>query len=243
MAAEQIERFKILGSDDVIYGPVELPALVNWVQEERVHGDTWVYAAARDGWQKAGEVAELRMFFKDNATRAIPGYDTELMNRAPGLKPGSLRRIKIFAGLSDDQLAKFIKYMETKSVKQFTEVVRQGEPGDAIFWILQGEVRVRMMIGGKESILVVLSAGDFFGEVSLFDHGARSADVVANEDSVLLRMGARSFEKMVEEAPDVAAPFLFAMGKTLTSRIRADNKRFSESVTFARMANAISAEE
>ena len=82
-----------------------------------------------------------------------------------------------------------------------------------------------------------------FGEVSLFDHGARSADVVANEESVLLRMSEGSFEKMVQEAPDVAAPFLFAMGKTLTSRIRADNKRFSESVTFARMANAISAEE
>jgi CRP-like cAMP-binding protein len=243
MAAEQTERFKILGTDDVIYGPVELPLLVNWVQEDRVHGDTWVYAAARDGWQKAAEVSELRMFFNDKPGRAIPGYDTELMNRAPGLKPGSLRRIKIFAGLSDDQLAKFIKYMELKNVKQFTEIVRQGEPGDAIFWILQGEVRVRMMIQGKESILALLSAGEFFGEVSLFDHGARSADVVANEDSVLLRMGARSFEKMVEEAPDVAAPFLFAMGKTLTSRIRADNKRFSESVTFARMGKAIAAAE
>jgi len=105
----------------------------------------------------------------------------------------------------------------------------------------KGEVRVRMMIQGKESILALLAAGEFFGEISLFDHGARSADVVANEDSVLLRMGARSFEKMVDEAPDVAAPFLFAMGKTLTSRIRADNKRFSESVIFTRMGKAISA--
>src|SRR5690242_7603173 len=103
MAVEELDRFKILGSDDVIYGPVELPLLVNWVKEERVRGDTWIYAADRDGWQKAAEVSELRMFFKDsNPTRVVKEYDTDLMSRSNNLKPGSLRRIKIFAGLTDD---------------------------------------------------------------------------------------------------------------------------------------------
>ncbi len=237
-AAEQIDRFKILGSDDVIYGPVELPLLVNWVQEERVRGDTWVYASGRDGWSKAAEVSELRMFFNEaNESRRVPGYQTELTARAPSLKPGALRRIKVFAALGDPELASFIQYVEVKEVKQFAQVVRQGEPGDGIFMILQGEVRVRIMIQGKESLLTVLSAGDFFGEVSLFDHGPRSADVIANEDSVLLRMGVGPFEKMVQEAPELAAPFLCAMGKTLTARIRADNKRFSETVAFSRMAS------
>jgi CRP-like cAMP-binding protein len=238
MAADVTDRFKILGSDDVIYGPVELPQLVNWVQEDRVQGDTWVYRSNEDGWRKAADVSELKMFFRDQKPRAVAGYDTELQNRAPGLKPGTLRRIKVFAGLSDEQLARFIEYVEVKQAKQFSEVVRQGEPGDSFFMILQGEVRVRMMIQGKESVLAVLSVGDFFGEVSLFDHGPRSADVVANEDSVLIRMGAGPLEKMVQEAPAVAAPFLFAMGKTLTTRIRADNKRFSESVVYTRLANA-----
>jgi CRP-like cAMP-binding protein len=238
MAADVSDQFKILGSDDVIYGPVELPLLVNWVQEERIKNDTWIYRSGPDGWQKAAEISELKMFFHDQQNRLPAGYDTELRDRAPGLKPGSLRRIKIFAGLSDEQLERFVKYIEVKNVKQFSEIVRQGEPGDAFFMILQGEVRVRMMIQGKESVLAVLSVGDFFGEVSLFDHGARSADVVANEDSVLLRMAASTLEKMVQEVPQVAAPFLFAMGKTLTARIRADNKRFSESVVYTRLANS-----
>jgi CRP-like cAMP-binding protein len=90
------------------------------------------------------------------------------------------------------------------------------------------------MIGGKESILTVLGAGEFFGEIALFDHGPRSADVVANLESTLLKITASAFQKLSSEAPDLATPFLLAMGKTLTQRIRADNKRYRDSISFAR---------
>jgi CRP/FNR family transcriptional regulator, cyclic AMP receptor protein len=242
MAADQCEFFKILGIDGVLYGPVELPVLVNWVQEERVQAGTWVFMPQQNEWHKAGEMPELQMFFKDAArAKTPPGYDTEVTSRAPGIKPGSLRRIKVFAGLSDDQLNRFIKYIELKEVKQFSEIVKHGQPGDAMYLILQGEVRVRVMIEGKETLLAALAAGDFFGEISLFDHGPRSADVIANEDTILLKIPTGPFQKMVQEAPDLAAPFLLAMGKTLTARIRADNKRYTETVTYTRMGAAISA--
>ena len=97
-----------------------------------------------------------------------------------------------------------------------------------------GEVRVRMIIGGKESILATLAAGEFFGEVALFDHGPRSADVVANQDSLLLKISAGAFQRLVGEAPDQAAPFLFAICQTLIARIRADNKRYRDSIAFVR---------
>ncbi|HYV30079.1 MAG TPA: cyclic nucleotide-binding domain-containing protein, partial [Candidatus Binatia bacterium] len=123
-------------------------------------------------------------------------------------------------------------------VKQWTEIVGQGQHGDAMYLVLEGELRVRLMIGGKETILVTLSAGEFFGEISLFDHGPRSADVVANTDSLLLKIPASKFEKLLTQAPDLAAPFLFAMAKTLTARIRADNKRYRDSIHLARAAGA-----
>ena len=237
MASEASYGYKIWGIDDVIYGPVELPVLIGWVKEERVTNDTWIYAEARDAWQKASQMAELQMFFRGNAPHKHASVcDTELIAQAPTLKPGALRRIKIFAGLSDEQLSRFVHYMEVKEVKQFAEIVRQGDPGDAMYLILQGELRVRMMIGGKESILAILGAGDFFGEISLFDHGPRSADVVANEPAILLRISAGAFQKVINEAPELAAPFLHAMGKTLTGRIRADNKRYRDSIAFARSA-------
>jgi hypothetical protein len=235
MATEKPHSYKIWGIDDVIYGPVDLPVLTAWVQEERVTAETWIYNEAMDRWQKAAKVEELASFFGKNPLRKTQAaYDTELIAKSPGLKPGTLRRIKVFAGLADEQLTRLVKSMEVREVKPFEEVVRMGTPGDAMYLILQGEVRVRMVIEGKESILATLSSGDFFGEISLFDHGPRSADVIANTDSTLLSFTAAAFEKTIRTAPEIAAPFLLAMGKTLTSRIRADNKRFRETIAFAR---------
>src|SRR5260370_9710684 len=175
--------FKIWGVDNVVYGPVELPTLISWVKDERVTAKTWVFSEKDDCWLEGGTGPELRMFFspKAEAAAAQPASDA-----VGGLKPGSLRRIKIFADLTDDQLTRFLQFMEIQRVRQWTEVVKQGEHGDAMYLVLEGELRVRLMIAGKESIIVTLNAGEFFDEISLFDHGPRSADVIANQDATLL---------------------------------------------------------
>ena len=103
-----------------------------------------------------------------------------------------------------------------------------------MYLVLEGEVRVRLMIGGKETTLTTLNAGEFFGDISLFDHGPRSADVVANSESVLLKISAQAFQRLTNEAPDLATPFLLGICKTLTSRMRADNKRYRDTINFAR---------
>jgi hypothetical protein len=226
--------YRIWGVDGVVYGPVDLPTLIGWVEEERVLTSTWLFGDHTDRWSKAGDLAELADFFAGAHARPEAAYETSMLSQVPGMKPGSLRRIKIFASFSDEQLGRFMQYIELKKVRQFTEIVRQGDPGDAMFFIIDGEVRVRLMIGGKESTLTTLTIGEFFGEMTLFDHGTRSADVLANTETALLRLSAASFQKLVDNAPDLAAPFLLAIGKTLTSRIRADNKRFRESVALAR---------
>jgi CRP-like cAMP-binding protein len=92
------------------------------------------------------------------------------------------------------------------------------------------------MVGDKETTLTTLTIGEFFGDISLFDHGPRSADVIANTDAIVLKISSTAFEKLAKEAPELAAPFLHAIGKTLTARIRADNKRYTDSVKFARAA-------
>lgn len=228
--------FKIWGVDGVVYGPVELPILVGWVKEERVTATTWVYAERDDAWHKAADIPELFMFFRPKEGSGEPPTQVVRDPSVAGLKPGSLRRVKIFADLTEEQLERFVTFMEIERVRQWAEIVKQGEQGDALYLVLEGELRVRMMIGGKESILVTLGPGEFFGEISLFDRGPRSADVIANTDSMLLKISAKKFERLLSQAPDLAAPFLFAMGKTLTARIRADNKRYRDSINFARAA-------
>jgi hypothetical protein len=221
--------------DKIVYGPVDLPILVNWVQEERVNADSWIHREDTDAWQKAARLPELKMFFQpgasSHATAATLGVldDTSMRPR-----PGALRRVRILAGLTDAQLERFARFTELHQVPQWTEIVKQGSPGDAMYLVLEGEVRVRLMIAGKESVLATLAVGEFFGEVALFDHGPRSADVVANQDTLLLKIPAGAFQRFLGEVPDPAASFLFAMCRTLISRIRADNKRFRDSVALMR---------
>lgn len=230
--------YKLWGVDNVVYGPVELPVLVEWIQDERVTEDTWIYVEKDDAWQKAGKVSELRLLF---ARRGGSGSgDTARLAAAPlipGIRPGTLRRVKLLAEMTDEQIGRFAQFMAVQNARQFSEIVKQGTPGDAMYLILEGEVRVRLMIGGKESTLATLGAGECFGEITLFDQGPRSADVVANLDCVLLRITQEAFGKLVREAPPVATPFLLALGRTLVGRIRADNKRYQDSVTFARAAH------
>jgi hypothetical protein len=234
-SGENGDGFKIWAVDNVVYGSVELPVLLGWVKEERVTADTWVFSERDDAWRRAARVPELQMFFRAKAApkAGTPGPSAAA---APAIRPGTLRRMKIFAQMRDEQLERFIQFVEVVPVRQWAELVRQGEIGDAMYLVLEGELRVRIMISGKETTLVTLGSGEFFGEISLFDHGPRSADVVANQDSVLLKITAASVEKLLADAPELAAPFLFAIINTLTARIRADNKRYSDSVRFVRAA-------
>jgi hypothetical protein len=228
--------YRIWAVDNVVYGPVEMPTLVSWIQEQRVTSDTWIFSEKDSGWQRAGKIPDFQLFFKARAISASNESPASNDTAIYAKRPSTLRRVKIFAEFTDEQLERFVRLMEVQRVKQWTEIVKQNQHGDAMYLVLEGELRVRMMIGGKESILVTLGVGEFFGEISLFDSGPRSADVVANQDSLLLKISSQAFATLLKEAPDIAAPFLFAMGRTLTARIRADNKRYRDSIAFARAA-------
>jgi CRP/FNR family cyclic AMP-dependent transcriptional regulator len=221
--------FSIWAADNVIYGPVELPALIGWVKDERVVAETWIYDSQNDRWRKAAQLPELQLFFRKKG-----GSDVPMDNST--ITPGMLRRVKALADLSDEQLLRFVQFMEPQTVRQWAHIVKQGEMDDGMYLVLEGELRVRLMIGGKETILATLGAGECFGEIALFDQGPRSADVLSNKESVLLKISAEAFDRLRREAPELSAPILFAISKTLAARIRADNKRIKDSVNFARAA-------
>ena len=227
--------YKIWATDNVVYGPVELLTLVGWIQEERVTAATWIFDEQKDAWQKAGDIPQLQPVFRSVA-KAAGGKTSDTTVLVPGLRPGMLRRVKILAEMTDQQLGRFVQFMDVQKVRQFGEVVKHGSHGDAMFLVLEGELRVRIMVEGKETTIATLGTGEFFGEMSLFDQGPRSADVLANQDSTLLKISAAAFQHLMTEAPDLYAPFLLAICKTLTARIRADDKRLSAAVTLNRGA-------
>jgi hypothetical protein len=235
MAAIAIETgFIVWGIDQTAYGPVELPTLVSWVKDERVTADTWIFAAKNSSWQKAADLPELQMFFRSK--RGGASAEPAAITAPRGIDPRALRRIKILASMTDDQLERFAQFVEVEKVPQWSVIVKQGDAGDSMYFILDGELRARISVMGQETILATLSAGDFFGDISLFDHGPRSADVVANSDGLVVKITATAFDNLAKEAPEIATPFLRAVGRTLSARIRTDNKRYGDSVKFSRAA-------
>lgn len=230
MEANPLVYYRTWGSDNVSYGPVELPALVDWVRKGRVGASTWVFRDKKCDWTKASDLPELKMFFKSRpagTTEAAPAH---------GISPGSLRRIKIFADMDEPQLASFLQYMEVLKVSANAVVFTRGESGDSMFLVLQGELRARVMVSGRESTLANLGVGECFGEMAVFDESPRSADVVANSESVVLKISAAALKRLFTEAPALAAPFLLGLNKTIIARVRSLTKRYEDSILFARTA-------
>ena len=98
--------FRTWGNDNISYGPLELPALVDWARKGRVSRNTWIFREDKGEWVRAGDMPELKVLFKDKTTGSTESAP------AHGITPGSLRRIRIFADMEERQLASFLQYME-----------------------------------------------------------------------------------------------------------------------------------
>ncbi len=224
-------HFRRWDNDNISYGPVELPGLVEWIRQGLVLRNTWVFRQDKAEWTRAAEMPELKILFKSKPTRAAQAAP------ACGITSGSLRRIKIFAEMDEQQLASFLQYMEVLKLPANAPVFHEGDRGDSMFLVLQGEVRARAMIAGCESTIATIGVGECFGELAVFDESPRSADIVTNVESVVLKISSTALKRLFQEAPALAAPFLFGLNKTINSRIRTMTKRYEDSILFARAAN------
>ena len=95
-------------------------------------------------------------------------------------------------------------------------IVRQGEPGDCMFEILQGTVEVLREKEGKETCLAVLSRGDFFGEMAIFEREVRSATVRAMGEVRAITIDKKTLLRRISEDPSLA----FRIIEKLANRIR-----------------------
>ena len=127
-----------------------------------------------------------------------------------------LRQVSIFAGLPPETVADLAKRVWQKTVDAGSVIVSHEEAGDALFVIASGKVKV-VLYGetGREIILSILRAGDFFGEMSIIDRQPRSANVVAIEDSELLCLDRDAFHAHLSQHPTTSLAVLAEMSKRL----------------------------
>lgn len=99
-------------------------------------------------------------------------------------------------------------------------VCRQGEPGDCMYLVQEGELEVLHEEAGRETSLGRLRAGDIVGEMAIVDRQPRSATVRAAGRARVLTLDKRAFLRQVAEDPSLA----FRVLKQMSLRIRALNE-------------------
>lgn len=95
-------------------------------------------------------------------------------------------------------------------------IVLQGDMGDCMYVVQTGEVEVVQATAVGEQRLAILKAGDFFGEMSIFEHEVRSATVRAHGEARVLKVDKRTLMRRMKEDPTLA----FNLLQTLSRRIR-----------------------
>jgi CRP-like cAMP-binding protein len=137
--------------------------------------------------------------------------------RSAASERGLLRRVSIFADLDEGALAALERATEARDYSEGSVVVSQEEPGEALFVLVRGRVKVVLYgASGREVILSIFKTpGDFFGEMSLLDNQPRSATVIASERSRLLALSRRAFQAHIGAQPRTALRVLTELSRRL----------------------------
>lgn len=127
-----------------------------------------------------------------------------------------LKRVALFHEADPEELDRIASLLTAKDVAKDAHIVTQDEPGDALFIIAKGRVKV-VIFGdnGREVILGLLKAGEFFGEMSLLDDLPRSANVVASEDSTVLILKRELFAEHIKKSPITALNVMAELSRRL----------------------------
>ena len=222
MAPDPTEQvFKVWSSDDLIYGPVDLATLVQWLQERRVLRDTWIHSQAANEWLAAGEMEELRNHFE--AQESQPQVDEAPAAPQAAASVRDLRAFERFAPYSNEELERFLAYCDVVTAQKGELIIKKGDLSDAMFVVLSGEVRARLKVGGHDNSLGNIGAGELFGEVAMLSGTARSADVIGESSTRLLRLTSEAFQQLIEEDSPLAARILFSISRSLATRLAERN--------------------
>ncbi len=127
-----------------------------------------------------------------------------------------LKTLPLFAGMSARHLRRIPA--RAKRFGPAETIVRAGDPGNAFYVVLHGEVRVGLPNGR----FVALEAGDYFGEMALLDGAPRSADITAAGEVTVMVIGRTAFSKLLRTEPQMAAVLL----RTLARRLRAAQEQY-----------------
>ena len=126
------------------------------------------------------------------------GFATELRKRRSRTSWDLVAKLPLFANLEAPRIAAIARLLKLDVVPAGYTIVRRGEPGDAMFFIVSGEVEVEMHPNP-----VRLGAGQYFGEIALLREVPRTATIMSVTECELLVLNAVDFRGLLEEYPAI----------------------------------------
>ena len=152
--------------------------------------------------------------------RAVPTPETVLASRAARREDrhatvrrslAALAAVPLFDRFSKKHLRRLAVETDVVRIAPGRAIVEEGQAGEAMYVVLSGSARVTR--AGRK--VGQLFPGDFFGELSALDGGARTASVVAQTPVEVLRLFRHTLRRMIEDEPVLVMGLLEGLGHRL----------------------------
>jgi CRP/FNR family cyclic AMP-dependent transcriptional regulator len=127
-----------------------------------------------------------------------------------------LSRVPLFAELPPERIHELAQSVRRRTYHRGETIFHKGDPGNGLYMIGAGQVKIVLPSEmGEEAMLAVLEAGEFFGELALFDGLPRSATVVAVQNAEVLVLHRDDFMSFVGRNPEVVSALFAALSRRL----------------------------
>ncbi|CRZ16769.1 cAMP-activated global transcriptional regulator CRP [Mycolicibacterium neworleansense] len=136
-----------------------------------------------------------------------------------------LARAGIFQGVSPDAVAALVRQLEPVTFRRGEVVFTEGEPGDTLYIITAGKVKIgRKSVDGRDSLITLMGPSDMFGELAIFDPGPRTSTVTALTELKTVVMSRSVLRSWIADRPEIAEQLL----RVLARRLRRTNDNLSD---------------
>ena len=132
-----------------------------------------------------------------------------------------LGTVKMFKDFEESELREVMRGLNRKSFKKDEIIAQEGKPGQSMFIIGEGQVRVsRHSESGARIVLALLGPGEIVGEMSLLDNSPRSADVVAATNCLVYEYQRDSMTQLSRDLHPSAFKLLWQISREACDRLR-----------------------
>ena len=150
-----------------------------------------------------------------------------------------LRETTLLGGLEPDALQELAGSLEVVNILGGETVIREGEPGDCLYIVLSGRLRVSLRHpDGRDEVVGEVARGESVGEMAVLTGGVRTASVRAIRDTQLLRLSTLDFDRLSRNAQDTLAD-ASAYASELIGAIRTVQAYTSEGMATSRFGGEV----